>query len=80
MTKKMTRVEFVGGPLCGKRDRIPDRQLAEYMVCQWGKNEREYIYTFCLKVGTPTKAANRYLFLGHEATLPDDIKEMRDGE
>jgi hypothetical protein len=74
-----TRVEFVGGPLCGKRQRVPKMLLAEYLVFAFGT--RQYLYAFALRVGIePVSAANRYVFLGHEAELPDDVTELEEGQ
>lgn len=76
-SEEKTRVEFVGGPLCGKRQRVSKRRLTEYLVCAVG--EREYLYCFAMRANVePVSAANRYLFLGHKAELPDDVTDLEE--
>jgi hypothetical protein len=75
MLKRSPLVEFVGGPVCGKKQRVPKRRLAEYLLLCLG--ERKYLYAFAVRVNSkPASASNRYLFMGHKATLPEGVEEM----
>lgn len=73
---KSVMVEFIGGPICGKRGRVPLESLATYVGYVVG--EREYLYQHSLKQlpGKPFKFGHKYYFLGHDAQLPPGVEEV----
>jgi hypothetical protein len=73
---KTQRVTFVGGPLCGKVKKVPVSKLCQYVGYE--TRGKEYLYQHCYKTvnGKAFKAEHRYVFLGHQAQLPGDVKEL----
>jgi hypothetical protein len=70
------RVEFIGGPLCGKRLRVPEKEITPMVGVVFGDREYYYKFDFAYDPASVTKGAacfrvkRKYRFLGHKAKPP----------
>ena len=81
------RVVFVGGPLCGKAEKLPEDDVCDYLT--FDRAGRVYAYQHMLRpitAGT-LRVQHRYVFCGHKPKLPKWLKkeianriEERDGD
>lgn len=71
-------VTFVGGPLCGKVKRMPPEKLVEFVG--FTRRKREYLYRYAIlgqsRSAEPFRIRHRYVFLGHDAKLPEGVEEV----
>jgi hypothetical protein len=70
---KRYKVEFIGGPVDGTKERFTSDELTRYLGCVFGR--REYLYKFSLSKGgkgpEPITIKRKYVFQGHKAVAPE---------
>ena len=70
------RVVYVGGPLCGRAERLHESDLVEYLT--YDCEGRRFTYRHALKTTHEgsLRVQHRYVFLGHKPKLPAWLKKQ----
>lgn len=70
------KVVYVGGPLCGMAEKLPEADLVDYLTCDCAG--RIYTYQHCLRPVTTgiVKVQHRYIFMGHKPKLPSWLRRQ----
>lgn len=70
------RVVYVGGPLCGSQEKLPEEELVDYLTCDCAG--RIYTYKHCLRTvcNGAVKIQHRYIFAGHRPKLPSWLRRQ----
>jgi hypothetical protein len=70
------RVVYVGGPLCGRAEKLQEADLVEYLT--YDVDGRRFTYQHVLRPVTEgtLRVQHRYLFLGHQPKLPAWLKKQ----
>jgi uncharacterized protein YfaS (alpha-2-macroglobulin family) len=68
------RVVYVGGPLCGRAEKLHDDDIVEYLT--YDVEGRRFTYQHVLRAVTngTLRVQHRYLFMGYKPKLPAWLK------
>jgi hypothetical protein len=68
------RVVYVGGPLCGRAEKLQDEDIVEYLT--YAVEGRRFTYQHVLRPVTngTLRVQHRYLFMGYKPKLPAWLK------
>ena len=70
------RVVYVGGPLCGRAEKLQEDDLVDYLT--YDVDGSRYTYKHVVRPVTEgtLRVQHRYIFLGHKPRLPAWLKKQ----